>query len=356
MSLLLGGVLAAQAGAATVAELQAGYAQTLRDAARNRPPGVALLDLGDLGVTWPWWPGFYGSPARAAEHDAMTPSVVQTVALPDWARVPLAAWIADQGWPASAPALPREAQWPAVAVDKPLTPTAFVIAGPAVKDGVARYRREGGDVVARLGIESGVATQWMAAARTLGWGVQWRMREAPAPETHAEVVARAVFDTPAGPPRVWVVSPGTVVEARLLRLHWGGAGAGCESWIELRWPGGAELPVWAVVALANPAWAAGATAQRLPAKAGEAKPRGELRLSLPAAPGLAPLRLRASRYEFISADREAEPDAAGMLPEVKRGEAWGVRVWTEAAISVPHENWNTPPSLSASGSPRCPVR
>jgi hypothetical protein len=156
---------------------------------------------------------------------------------------------------------------------------------------------------------------------------------------------------------VWIVGPGGISEARLQRLHWGGVGAGCESWIELRWPGTAEPAVWALLALADPAWAAGATVQRLAAKPGESEAqRGELRLSLPAAKGLPALRLRASRYEFHSADLDDEPDASGALPLRKRGEAWGVRAWTEDVIAQPREAWDTPPPLSASGSPRCPVR
>lgn len=359
LALILGGVLAAPACAATTAELQAGFTQALREFSGHRPPGAAPLSLQELQETWPWWPEFYGSPARPGVHDGPTPIAPQPPALPDWLRAPLAAWVAGQGWPAGAVPAAREPRWPVVgaAVEKPLVPTAFVVAGPGVKDGVAAYRREGGDTVARLGLDDSQAAQWAGVAKTLGWGVQWRLRETPAPEAFAEVAVRAVFDTPVGAPRVWVVGPAGVSEARLLSLHWGGVGAGCESWIELRWPGASEPAVWALLALADPAWAAGASVQRLPAKpgSGEAQ-RGELRLALPAAAALPPLRLRASRYEFQSADLEAEPDGAGMQPLVKRGEAWGLRVWTEAALAQPREAGDLAPTLSASGSPRCPVR
>jgi hypothetical protein len=153
------------------------------------------------------------------------------------------------------------------------------------------------------------------------------------------------------------VSPAGLIEARLLGMRWDGPAQACESWIELRWPGTAEPAVWALLALADPAWAAGARVQRLQATPGESEAqRGELRLSLPAAPGLPPLRLRASRYEFLSSDPDAEPDANGVTPQKLLGEAWGVRAWTEQGISKPHEAWDTPQPLSAAGSPRCPVR
>jgi hypothetical protein len=265
--------------------------------------------------------------------------------------------VATQGWPAVAGPGAREPRWQAVAVLNPPAPTAFAVAGPAVKDGVAQYRHEGGQTVARLGIDGERAQLWLVVAKTLGWGLQLRLRDAPPPDGLADVVVRASFDTPAGPPRVWLVSPGGISEAQLQRLHFGGTGAGCESWIELRWPGAAEPAVWALLALAEPAWATGATVQRRASTPGESEAqRGELALSLPAARGLPPLRLRASRYEFRSADPDAEPDAAGMQPQLKRGEAWGVRIWTEDVIGKPHEAWDTPPPLSASGSPRCPVR
>lgn len=357
LTLLMGGVLAAQAGAATQAELQADFKQPLQNFGRQQPPGVAPLQLSGLQQTWPWWPGFYGSPARAVAHDSFTLTAMEPVALPAWALAPLSAWVATQGWPAETKPTAREPRWQSVTEQNSPPPTAFVVTGPAVKDGVALYRREGGETVVRLGVDEGLAGQWMAVAKTLGWGVQLRMRETPPPEEYAEVTVRAVFDTPTGAPRVWIVGPGGVSEARLQRLHWGGVGAGCESWIELRWPGTAEPAVWALLALSDPAWAAGANVQRLAVKQGESDAqRGELRLSLPAAQGLPPLRLRASRYDFRSGDLDAEPDAAGMQPQVKRGEAWGVRAWTEAVISKPHEAWDTPPALSASGTPRCPVR
>lgn len=357
LALMLGGLLATQAGAATQAELLADFKKALQDSARQHPPGVASLQLTGLQQVWPWWPEFYGSPARAGVHEAFMPTSLPTVALPAWTLAPLSTWVAAQGWPAEAKTVAREPRWQSVAEQNPPEPTAFVIAGPAVKDGVAQYRREGGDTVVRLGLDDGAAGYWMVVAKTLGWGVQLRMRETPPPEEYAEINVRAAFDTPAGAPRLWVVGPGGVFEARLQRLHWGGVGAGCESWIELRWPGTAEPAVWALLALSDPAWAAGASVQRLVAKPGESEAqRGELRLSLPAAKGLPALRLRASRYDFYAGDLDAEPDAAGMLPQVKRGEAWGVRAWTEAVISKPHEAWDTPPPLSASGTPRCPVR
>lgn len=358
LTLMLGGLLAAQAPAATVAELQADFKRALQNFGSQQPPGVGALQLAGLQQVWPWWPEFYGSPARAGVHEAFMPASLQPLALPDWTRAPLAAWVTTQGWPAETKqTVAREPRWQSAAEQNPPVPTAFVVAGPAVKDGVASYRREGSETVARLGLDDGLAGQWMVVAKTLGWGVQLRLRETPPPEEYAEITVRASFDTPAGAPRVWLVSPGGVSEARLQRLHWGGVGSGCESWIELRWPGAAEPAVWALLALSDPAWAAGASVQRLAAKPGESEAqRGELRLSLPAAKRLPVLRLRASRYDFYSADVEAEPDGAGMQPQIKRGEAWGVRAWTEEVISQPREAWDTPPALSASGTPRCPVR
>lgn len=345
------------AAAQTLAEVQAEFKQALRALGDGYRQGDAVLNVAGLQTVWPWWPGFHGSPARVDGAGEFSTSSPPGVALPAWALPLLAEWVASQGWPAGKPPAVKEARWPALAESQPPVPTAFVIAGPAVKDGVAQYRRDGGDTVARLALDDGQASLWLTAAKTLGWGTQLRLREAPVPELYADVHVSSVFSTPAGAPRVWLVSPAGVVEARLQRLHWGGIGSACESWIELRWPGTAEPAVWALLALADPSWAAGATVQRLPAKPGGSDvQRGELRVALPAAPRLPPLRLRASRYEFHSRDLEAEPDAQGEAPMRKRGEAWGTRVWTEAAVSQPHEEWNPPPTLSAAGSPRCPVR
>lgn len=358
ISLLAAAALHAAAPAQTLAEGQAEFRQALRDFGAQGHPGTGPLYLEGLQNVWLWWPAFYGSPARVDGTGQFAPMSPPVVALPGWALAPLGEWVASRSWPAAVkPPVVKEARWQAVAVLNPPAPTAFVVAGPAVKDGVASYRREGGDTVARLGVDDAQASLWLEAARTLGWAVQMRMREAPVPESFAEVHLSLMFGTPAGAPRVWVAGPAGVFEARLQRLHWGGVGAGCESWVELRWPGPAEPAVWALLALADPAWAVGASVQRVAAKpAGAEAQRGELRLALPAAPGLPPLRLRASRYEFLSADLEAEPDANGEQPRVKRGEAWALRVWTEATLAQPREAWETPPALSAAGSPRCPVR
>lgn len=354
----LGALLHLIASAQTLAQAQAGFRQELAQWGKSSPPGAAVLRLVDSQPGWAWWPQFQASPARVDGGGGFEMTSVPMF-LPAWAVAPLAEWVASQGWPAGKSPGVAPARWPSTGeVTSPAPePTAFIVAGPAVKDGVAQYRRDGGDTVVRLGIDDGQASLWLWAAKTLGWGVQLRLRETPPPEQFAEVQVSAVFSTPAGAPRVWAVSPTGMTEARLQRLQWGGLGASCESWVELRWAGAAEPPVWGVLALANPAWAAGATIQRQPVKPGDAaSPRGDLRLALPAAPALGPLRLRATLFEFVSADLEAEPDSNGQQPQRKRGAAWGTRIWTEAAISQPYEDWNPPPTLSAAGSPRCPVR
>lgn len=357
LSTLIAAALHTVATAQSLPEVQADFKQALRSISDGRRDGDAVLNIVGLQGVWPWWPSLHGSPSRVDGTGDFSTSSPPQVALPPWALPLLAEWVAAQGWPAGKPPAVKEARWPAFTEAKPPVPTAFVIAGPAVKDGVAQYRRDGADTVARLAVDDGQASLWLAAAKTLGWGAQMRLREAPVPVVYADVHVSSVFTTPAGAPRVWAVSPAGVVEARLLRLNFGGTGSACESWIELRWPGTAEPAVWALLALADPAWAVGATVQRVAAKPGSAEvQRGELRVALPAAPTLPPLRLRASRYEFHSRDLEAEPDANGEVPMRKRGEAWGTRVWTDAAISQPHEEWNVPPTLSAAGSPRCPVR
>lgn len=350
----LGALMHLVVNAQTLAQAQASFKQELSQWGRNGQPGAAVIGLMDAQPGWDWWPQFQDSPSRESFGglDMASPPRV----MPGWAVAPLAAWVASQGWPA-APTPAAPARWPSTGEATEVAPTAFLVAGPAVKDGVAAYRREGAETVARLGIDNGQALQWLDTAKRLGWGVQMRLRDTPPPEEWREAHVSAVFSTPAGAPRVWAVSPTGLTEARLQRLHWGGVGAGCESWIELRWAGAAEPPVWGVLALANPAWAVGATTQRVPVKAGDARsPRGDVRLSLPAAPTLGPLRLRATLFEFHAPDPDAEPDANGERPLRKRGEAWGTRVWTEGAISQPYEEWNPPPTLSAAGTPRCPVR
>lgn len=349
---VLGTLLQPLAGAETLAEAQAGVRQDIAQWGRDAPPGSAVISLRDREPQWPWWPQYQASPSRDnfGGFDMTSPPKF----LPAWAVAPLGEWVAAQGWPAGNPPT-GTARWAFTGTGAG-PETAFLVAGPAVKDGVAAYRRDGSDTVARLGVDDGQALQWLVTAKALGWAVQMRMRDTPAPEEFAQVHVSMVFSTPSGAPRVWAVSPAGLTEARLQRLHWGGVGAACESWIELRWPGTAEPPVWGVLALANPAWAAGATTQRVPAKPGDSASRGDVRLTLPAAPSLGPLRLRATRFEFVSVDVDAEPNSAGELPMRTRGEAWGTRVWTEAAITKPYEDWNPPPTLSAAGSPRCPVR
>lgn len=346
------------ARAQTLEEARASVRQELVERGRATDAAAAVVGVVDMQPNWAWWPRYQASPARVDGGGSAEMSALPTF-LPPWAVAPLAEWVARQSWPAGKPPAARQARWPSTGEVQPQAPapTAFIVAGPAVKDGVASYRRDGAETVARLGVDAARATQWLGVARSLGWGVQLRLRDTPAPEAFDELQLGAVFSTPTGAPRVWVVGPAGLTEARLQRLHWGGVGSGCDSWIELRWPGVAEPAAWAVLALADPAWAVGATVQRLPGKAGDPRsPRGDLRLALAGAPGLEPLRLRATLFEFQSPDVEAEPDGAGMQPLRKRGEAWGVRVWTEAAISQPYEDWNPPPTLSSAGSPRCPVR
>jgi hypothetical protein len=349
------------ASAQTLAQAQAEFSRALGERARQAPGGTAVMGIDQLSFGSTWWPQYQASPARVEGGGGPERSPMPRF-LPDWAVAPLVEWVASQSWAPRTVPVPTQGRWPSPgagesAADAPPPATAFLVAGPAVKDGVAQYRRDGSETVVRLGIDEGQALTWLSTAKTLGWGVQTRLRDTPAPQEYADLHISALFSTPAGVPRVWAVSPGGVIEARLQRLHWGGVGGGCESWIELRWAGTAEPPVWGVLAVANPAWVVGAWVQRVPPKPGEnASPRGDLRLTLPAAPSLEPLRLRAQLFEFFSADPDADPDRSGSPPQRKRGEAWGTRVWTEAAISQPYEDWNPPIALSAAGTPRCPVR
>lgn len=359
LAVMLGG----GAAAATLPDLQAQAKRALADFSAPlevRHRGQAALQL-HLQVyrKWFWTPPLHAALSRpwSGPGDGIYVTPPPPV-MPDWLQAPLTEWLARQGWAESGPSPDLSRRWQVADSDgADRWAAAWVIAGPAVKEGVAAYRREGADTVARIGIDDNTAQLWMDAASALGWAVQWRLRDGVWPQELADVALRATFQAEGSAPRVWVVSPAGLFEARLQRLHWGGAGAACESWVELRWSGAAEPPVWAMLALANPAWALGAVVQRQAAAPGETEAqRGELNLSWPGAGGLPALRLRASRYEFWEPESLAEPDAKGNLPQRKLGDAWGSRAWVDAELLKAQQQRMSLPPLSLSGSPRCPVR
>jgi hypothetical protein len=254
----------------------------------------------------------------------------------------------------------------------------LVIAGPAVKDGVATYRSAQGDTRVRIPLDgaSGMPEllyQW-AGQR----GFPMRVSLGPKPggsmpdaepllnSSHSTFGQSITGDAPrtveaeTGLP-AWIVNPDGVFRARLVALSTVGANnssGAClgSDWVELELKGDAQPPIWAVLVSARPSLSTGATVKRLPPATGEAPYREgkrsevELRWANAKIPAL---RLVARRFDYVESTYKIT--AAGRYEQTGErtlGNAWGVQVFN-ADQPTPDPNEGGVRAVAASGSPQC---
>jgi hypothetical protein len=199
---------------------------------------------------------------------------------------------------------PDKVQW-----DRPA-----VWAGPAVRDGVASYRSQGGQTRIRLAIGDPHALWQMARARGVAATLALDDEGQPLPWS-ARLPVRVQLQMP-----VWLVTPQELLPATLTAARTGDA---CEGgYTELRLAGERQPPVWAVLFLPDEAAGRAARVRRIgppPEPEGQSPQAGavsRLELSWPDF-RLPTLHLVAKRFGDVwgSTVRHAEPppDSQGAL-------------------------------------------
>ncbi len=200
-----------------------------------------------------------------------------------------------------------------------------VWAGPAVRDGVADYRREGGHTRIRLAIGNGMALWELARSR--GVAVRLRLDDASAnafgaPPLHMELQLP-----------VWLLTPQQLLPATLTALRYR---SDCAlGYTELQLAGDSQPAVWAVLFLPDEASGRAAQVRRI---APPPEPEGQV-------PGLG--ARRSSRLEV------SWPD--GRLPALhvvarRFGELWG------SYVQLAQPGAGDMRRISAAGSPECALR
>lgn len=246
----------------------------------------------------------------------------------------------------------------------------LVIAGPAVKEGVATYQAGTPGTRVRIPLFDGqLPARLFLWARTHGVTIRVtlrtvdeandagpELREAQFGEAQPLFIADAETDLPA-----WVVSSRGVTPARLTAFSTVGPGNGpgaCSGsdWIELALDGDQQPAIWAVLVAPQTDLHKDAAVRRLPTRKdderyGEAQ-RGEIELRWP--DSIQPLRLVARRFDYIERTYDETPEGA-FIEAGQRvlGSAWGVQIF-DADEPQPKTS-DQPPllPLAASGSPRC---
>lgn len=234
---------------------------------------------------------------------------------------------------------------------------ALAFAGPAVKDGVAAYRKVPGGMVVRLPLSASLddLDTWIMS-HDLGLALSLRRDE---PRLVWEpLVVEGHTAVPA-----WVVSPEGLYPATLTAFSVGQDSCSDSNWMELRLDGDKAPPVWAVLLLPQADMAKDASVKRLPGVkpdegSGEAL-RSELEVRW-SSNWLPPLRLMARRFDVAFSEYEEKPD--GNLVSVRKepiGSAWKVEVRAlqdgKPLVTSLYQVGYTAP-LSVTGTPRCAPR
>ncbi|MDR0673526.1 MAG: hypothetical protein LBF93_07685 [Zoogloeaceae bacterium] len=235
---------------------------------------------------------------------------------------------------------------------------ALALAGPAVKDGVTCYWQQNGKTHIRFALKSaGDLRSW---AKRRGISLQLTRQPSNGPVyNHDMPTLRAKTAIP-----VFVVSPEGLTPARIVDFAVGGS-----SWLEVVLANDTTPPIWAVIALRDPALArkAKVTRQRELETQKEGThylelKRGVLRLEFKN-DALPPLILVARQLGFK--ERSAEIDEAGNWvgnteEEILLGSAWGTEILISDETYGGKNHWNPsavfgrPISFLGSGSPPCP--
>lgn len=201
----------------------------------------------------------------------------------------------------------------------------IVWAGPAVRDGVASYRSEGGQTRIRLAIGGGQDLWRIAQAR--GVAVRVSLDDGGQPLAWAAPLPlRLELQLP-----VWLVTPQELLPATLTVLRTGDSCAGGHT--ELRLAGERQPPVWAVLFLPDEAAGRAARVRRI---APPPEPEGQ-----------SPQADAVSRLELSWPDRRLP---TLHLVAKRFGDLWGSYV--QQADRPPEQQGR----LSAAGSPECAPR
>lgn len=255
-------------------------------------------------------------------------------------------------------------------------PLHLVIAGPAVKDGVATYRTEPDGTHVRIPMNGAEIPE-----RLYRWATQrgFPMRLSVGPKLanplpdegpflhetarEGQLIFRDTVMTIEAETALpsWVVSADGIFPARVVAFSTVGANSpsgACRGsdWLELVLKGDVRSPIWAVLLSSRPNLSRSATIKRLPPATGETpylegkRSEIELRWADAAIPAL---RLAARRFDYSQAIYAI--DANGNYQKTDEqilGSAWGVQVFNaDQPAPNPNEGWVQ--SVAASGSPRC---
>lgn len=251
--------------------------------------------------------------------------------VPGWLQEAVRLQVAAQGLPARSLAqpLPRDdwqgaARWTEessrLVWDQPT-----VWAGPAVRDGVASYRSEGGQTRIRLAIGEGPELWQIAQAR--GVAVRMTLDDGGQPLAwSAPLPLRLELQLP-----VWLVTPQELLLATLTAWRNGDSCAG--GYTELRLAGERQPPVWAVLFLPDEATGRAARVRRITPP--------------PEPEGQSPQADAVSRLELSWPDRRLP---TLHLVAKRFGDVWG------SYVRHADRSPETQSRLSAAGSPECAPR
>jgi hypothetical protein len=236
---------------------------------------------------------------------------------------------------------------------------ALAFAGPAVKDGVATYRKVPGGTAVRLPLSASLdeLDSWIMS-HDLGLALSLR-RDVPRLVSEPLVIEGRTA-VPA-----WLVSPTGLQAATLTAFSFVIEENFCSdsNWMEFQFEGDKAPPVWAVLLLPQEDMAKDASVKRLPnakpdENSGEAQ-RGELEVRW-TNNWLPPLRLTARRFDVAFSDYEDTPDGNWVpVRSEPIGSAWKVEVRAlpdgkPLVTDFYHEGYTAP--LSRAGTPRCAPR
>lgn len=228
---------------------------------------------------------------------------------------------------------------------------ARVFAGPAVKDGVAAYRKVPGGTVVRIPLSA-------SPEELDAWIVSHDLELTLSLRRDASL--RVVEGRTAVP--AWLVSPEGLHAATLTAFSIGEDSCGDSQWMEFQLDGDKAPPVWAVLLLPQADMAKDASVKRLPGgkpDEGEEALRSELEVRW-TNNWLQPLRLTARRFDVAFQAYEEKPD--GNVEVVRNdpiGSAWKVEVRVQPdgkplVTSSYARDYVAP--LSVTGTPRCAPR
>lgn len=320
----------------------------------NLAPGIGMAALTTTddysGDSWPF----------AKEPPYYNPDKGDNAKLPDWFVDAVDKAVSSLSLPAGKAKAPAkhagQATWQHLY--EQTESDAFAWAGPAVRDGVARYRQAEGQSSVRFALNTDTTQDLHRWAQQQGLPVRLRLRRLPVAHAHSPIIIDGQTDMP-----VWLLNAEGLWPARLTAFSFGGDACDGSRWVEFTYSGSATPPVWAVLGFTNPALAEGVTVKRLPKR--EKLSWREAQLSEIAVTWpddrLPALRIAARRFEWEERELEwTEPKSEydGGYEDISRrvtGSAWGTQVFTlPPAGNQSSTNEDGLLLISGNGAPACP--